>query len=288
MPDLAEYQATLQRQHPDLDITTAELNTLGQNSDILVVNDTLIFRFPRYPAGIQQLQTEVELLQTLQGKLPLPIPHPQYIQLGDTAGACWVGYQMIKGEPFWREDIHQLSAETQYQYARQIGDFLRALHQIPQVELPSLPDDDRLEFWQDFYAQIQGKLFQFMRPDATHDIQAHFETYFNNVQKYAYQPTLRHGDFGTVNILHDMTVSTITGILDFGDAALGDPAMDYAALQAGYGADFVKLVVNDDGYLAAITPRIEFYIGTYALFEALHGYDNDDMAAFEAGLEKYT
>lgn len=288
MPGLTDYQAALQKQHPDLEIVTAELNTLGQSSDILVINAELIFRFPRYAAGIQQLETEVQLLQALQGKLPLSIPNPRYVQLSNEPGACWVGYALIKGEPLWREDMHQLSGDAQQYYAQQLGDFLRTLHQIPTADLPSLPDDDQVEFWQDFYDQVQAKLFQFMRPDATHDIQAHFETYFNNVQQYAYQRALRHGDFGTVNVLHDATIPTITGIIDFGEAALGDPALDYAALQAGYGADFVKLVVNDEAYLAKITPRIEFYMGTYALFEALHGYDHDDMQAFEAGMEKYT
>lgn len=288
MPTLQEYKFVLQQQHPELDIVTAELSTLGQNSDILVVNNDFIFRFPRYTPGIQQLATEVQLLQALQGKLPLPIPNPQYIQLSDAPGTCWVGYALIPGEPFWREDIHQLSAIAQKNYAQQLGDFLRALHQISKTDLLILSDDDKFEFWQDFYNQIQNKLFQFMRPDATHDIQTHFEAYFNNVQAFAYTPTLRHGDFGTVNILHARTIPTITGVIDFGDAAFGDPALDYAALQAGYGMDFVKLVVNDDTYIAEITPRIEFYIGTYALFEALHGYDNDDMVAFEAGMEQYT
>jgi hypothetical protein len=39
-----------------------------------------------------------------------------------------------------------------------------------------------------------------------------------------FQPVLRHGDFGPSNILFDATTRTISGIVDFGSAALGDPA----------------------------------------------------------------
>ena len=34
-------------------------------------------------------------------------------------------------------------------------------------------------------------------------------------------------------------------------------------------------------------PRILFYIGTYALQEALYGIENNDIEALEAGLEDY-
>ncbi len=282
------YQAQLEQAYPELTIQSAQLNTLGQNSDILIVNDNLIFRFPRYAEGIRRLAGEVKVLQALANKLPLPIPQPEYIQLGTEAGQAWIGYQLIQGEPLWREDMPNLDDAGRQHYAHQIGDFLRTLHQIPSTDLPPLEIDDKLEFWQDFYAQIQNKLFQFMRSDATRELQEHFEAYFKNIKDYAYTPALRHGDFGTVNILHDKSIPTITGIIDFGDAALGDPAIDYAGLQSGYGEEFVKLVVNDDAYFGEIQHRMNFYLGTFALFEALHGYDNDDLEAFEAGMEKYT
>lgn len=287
MTNLNDYQLQLEQTYPNLAIDTATLNTLGQNSDILIVNDNLIFRFPRYHEGLQSLKREVQILQALHNKLPLSIPQPEHIQLGTEAGHAWIGYSLIQGEPLWREDIDDLDDAGLKQYAQQIGEFLRALHQIPETELPPLEVEDKIEFWQDFYAQIQDKLFQFMRSDATRELQEHFEAYFTNINNYAYTPALRHGDFGTVNILHDSAIPTITGIIDFGDATLGDPAIDYAGLQSGYGEEFVKLVVNDEDYYAEIEHRIQFYLGTFALFEALHGYDNDDMEAFEAGMAKY-
>jgi aminoglycoside 2''-phosphotransferase len=51
---------------------------------------------------------------------------------------------------------------------------------------------------------------------------------------------LKHGDFGTSNILFDRQQRTICGMIDFGSSGLGDPAYDLAGLLSSYGEAFVK------------------------------------------------
>jgi aminoglycoside phosphotransferase (APT) family kinase protein len=41
---------------------------------------------------------------------------------------------------------------------------------------------------------------------------------------------LRHGDFGTGNVLYDPHSLDLTGVIDFGFSGLGNPAIDIAAL----------------------------------------------------------
>ena len=43
-----EYISYLQRVYPELKIRSAYINEIGQNNDVLIVNDNIVFRFPKY------------------------------------------------------------------------------------------------------------------------------------------------------------------------------------------------------------------------------------------------
>lgn len=43
-----EYVAYLQRLYPELQINSVYINEIGQNNDVLIVNDNIVFRFPKY------------------------------------------------------------------------------------------------------------------------------------------------------------------------------------------------------------------------------------------------
>lgn len=70
-----------------------------------------------------------------------------------------------------------------------------------------------------------------MRPDAR--AARLFESFLADERAFAYEPVLKHGDFGPSNILFERAAGQITGILDFGNSGLGDPAA-FAAGMAGY------------------------------------------------------
>ncbi|MGR5874750.1 hypothetical protein ACT7DH_14330 [Bacillus pacificus] len=53
-----EYVAYLQRLYPELQINSVYINEIGQNNDVLIVNDNIVFRFPKYEKGIQKLRIE--------------------------------------------------------------------------------------------------------------------------------------------------------------------------------------------------------------------------------------
>ena len=115
----------------------------------------------------------------------------------------------------------------------------------------------------------------------------HFEQYLQNTVEF--QPVLRHGDFGPGNILFDPKKRSVSGVVDFGSVALGDPAVDIASLIGpfGYGETFLSLLARDYPRLDELLPRARFYIGTFALQEALWGWENNDKHAFESGLAPY-
>jgi aminoglycoside phosphotransferase (APT) family kinase protein len=61
----------------------------------------------------------------------------------------------------------------------------------------------------------------------------------------AYVPTLAHNDFGIEHILVDPAMRRITGIIDWGDAAIADPAYDFGKLYRDLGLAALYRILHD-------------------------------------------
>jgi aminoglycoside phosphotransferase (APT) family kinase protein len=63
-----------------------------------------------------------------------------------------------------------------------------------------------------------------------------------------YSPTLVHNDIKGEHILVDPQSGRITGILDWADAGIGNPAVDIAGLVLTVGNDLAKRIAREVGY----------------------------------------
>jgi len=282
------YLLTIKEIYPDLDVVSARLHTTeGQFNDILFVNDDLIFRFPRYEETVQSFLLEIELLQKLQGHLSLPIPNPIYASISTKlVGKVFMGYKMLVGKPLFRNVLSGITDNSIPEtFAQQLADFLHGLHAISIMELGlDLPHQDQLTEYKTFFSDIKEHLFTFMRPDARDSINEHFENYFDNPILHEYTPSIIHGDFGGSNILFED--NKITGIIDFDFAGLSDPARDIASVST-LGDSFFERICIYYPNIESLLERAKFYRGTYALYEALHGFNNNDNDALKNGMERY-
>jgi aminoglycoside 2''-phosphotransferase len=284
------YLQVIRTRYPDFSVDSVLSNEQGQNNDILIVNDEYIFRFPRYLDGIKQLEIVVAVLSGIQGYITLLIPHITFHNLVLEVGQAFIGYRMIPGEPLRRETFLEISDEKMLGgLARQLGSFLKELHTVPipsAIKYP-LPLSDTAAEWTEIYRRIREKCFPYMRPSARAWAKAHFETFLDDARNFQYQPVLKHGDFGTTNILFDRRRRVINGIVDFGGAGLGDPAYDFAGILSSYGEPFLRRFAAVYPEIETFWNRILFYRGTFALLEALFGLENDDREAFESGIADY-
>ncbi|WJQ84504.1 phosphotransferase family protein [Brevibacillus brevis] len=286
------YIQHIQAMYPKLTITSAYFNEMGQNNDVLIVNDAYVFRFPKYSSGIEQLKVETSILRTVKPYLSLPIPAPIYLSFAEeTPGRVFAGYPLLEGEPFTREAFQAASRQNSVPtVAAQLAQFLHELHQLPVSSLlPELiPGDfDMAKQLTELYEQIASKLFPAMREQAKKDVAERFEAYLANPAHFDFQPCLTHGDFGTGNILYSPTKQRITGIIDFGGSGVGDPAYDLAGLCASYGEAFLQYFTPVYIQLEQVLTRMRFYRSTFALEEALFGLENNDEAAYQAGMRNY-
>ncbi|MEZ4590796.1 MAG: phosphotransferase [Chloroflexota bacterium] len=286
MDDVRPFVQAIHAVYPELVVETAVFNQEGQYNTVLIINDELVFRFPRFAGGLEQLALETKILTAVQPHLPLPVPNPIYQQFAAPIGQAFMGYRLIPGEPLYPPAFRKITDKAAL--AVQIGHFLQALHGVPIRELVDepLPVSDTEEEWWDVYGRIQTSLFPYMRLDACKEVAHHFESVLDDPTHYDFEPVLRHGDFGTGNLLHNPQNGQMSGIIDFGFTVLGDPAFDVAGLLI-YGEPFVQEVARHYPAIQQLWPRIWFYKGTFALFEALYGAENGDEEAFQRGMEQY-
>ena len=70
--------------------------------------------------------------------------------------------------------------------------------------------------------------------------------------------------------MYDPDENKVTGVIDFGSAQLGDPAIDYAALSASYGEDFLRIAAELNPDIHVMMERVRFYKGRACTYGAFH------------------
>ncbi|WP_416728652.1 phosphotransferase family protein [Fictibacillus sp. JL2B1089] len=284
-----DYIERIKEVYPELMIEDVYHNDVGQNNDVLIINNTLVFRFPKYTNGIVSLIEETKILEHIRGTTSIPIPCPTYKSFERLEpGKVFAGYKRIEGNPFWIEDLIKVNKADSTKLAIQLVTFLIEIHSISKenfVKDLKLKDSNPYEEMKELFYNIQDKLFKFIDEKAQKDIIDSFKRFLNNEEHL--KTTLIHGDFGASNILWNCKTCDITGIIDFGGTRIGDPAYDFAGILSSYGEDFYNKCIDLYPNSSEIAKRVTFYKSTFALQEALHGLINNDTRAFENGIKEY-
>lgn len=278
--------------YPQLSIETCMPNDIGQNNDVLIVNGSLVFRFPKYKKGIEQLRRETAVLKYIREFISIQIPNPIYSSLENfEVGKVFTGYELIEGVPLWHEKMVEIqNKELLKSLSMKLVKFLLELHTLPKDYIRDslkLEDQHPVEEMSKLYQEIERHLFRFVRKDAQKKISQAFHNFLESDSVRNLDVTLIHGDFGASNILWLPESKEISGIIDFGNARLGDPAYDFAGILSSYGEDFFNMCIQLYPNGQSICERVSFYKSTFALQEALHGYLHNDKEAFDEGIKEY-
>jgi aminoglycoside 2''-phosphotransferase len=98
----------------------------------------------------------------------------------------------------------------------------------------STPSQER-ERQRTLYNQIQQLAFPLLNARQQDWTTALFESFLVEGPDWHFEPVIIHGDLDSTNILCQQTSGTLTGILDFEEARLGDAAWDFCALKVECG-----------------------------------------------------
>jgi len=229
-PDIQSYRAAVAEQFPALRIDT--LTYLGEAKDhvVCLANGQLVFRFPKRPEAEQKLRMEIQLLPELAPTLPLPIP--QYNHIARAPGRAFprvfAGYPLLAGHPL--TDYIPAIWDTPW-WAPAVGTFVTALHRFPvararQLGVPSGTAKAWRSRYQNLYHGVQEKVYPLITHRQQAAIRRYFEDFLDNPRHFEWEPVLLHHDIYSGHILLDVDSRQVTGIIDFSDCEIGDPAVD--------------------------------------------------------------
>lgn len=131
--DEAQVRSILAAQHPGLDVESAMLRQLGVGWDNAVWElrpsadaVPLALRFPRRAVVVAGVERELRLLARVEQLVPLAVPAPRLVGTMPGEGRWpYFGAELIPGRELWAVE---LGRDDAVRVARQVGAFLRALH----------------------------------------------------------------------------------------------------------------------------------------------------------------
>lgn len=225
--DLARLVGRIRAEFPELGFRDAVLNDSGEDHAVVVLDDRWVFRFPRSAAAAAGGVAERRLLAALNPISPIATPRYEYVSRAGDFG----GYQMIAGEELTEAVFAALPREAQGGVLDEIGRFLGVLHTQPQALVSRTGDETPIEgaaWFSDRYVERRGRLAEALGPALLAAIDRFYEAFPAAVSTT--ETAVIHRDFSEDHILLDPQTRRLAGVIDFTDAALGDPAFDFAFL----------------------------------------------------------
>jgi len=249
----------------------ASVVRLGEGLDNVAyeVSGELIARFSKEPDPERRASgvvREARLLTAVAGFSPLPVPVPAFTAPDD---GC-LAYFKIAGEPLLDAPTRAWRAHGDA-IATAVGELLAALHRAPVDRFAGLAglDDLPLAQWRaeaaECYRDVRGLV-----PDAHHRAVEAFLAAPPPDDEHAL--VFSHNDLGIEHILVDIRSYRVTGVIDWGDAAIVDPAYDFGLLLRDLGPSALAAaldVYGDD----APAERALFYARCSVFEDLAYGGD---------------
>lgn len=281
MSELEHYRRLVGEIRPDLEITDAALNSDGLVNDVVVVNGEFVFRFAKRTFYYKDPREEARVLRLVRRHVTLPTPDPFY------ASAEALAYKLIPGGPLRRDVLMRLAGDDQQAIADQLAGFFKELHGVPAEEIAAcgVPAADALmgyEGWARAYARIRERVFPLLLPHARAWAEEHFESHLADRSNFEYERRLVDTDCPPYHILYDAARRRVSGVIDFGCAGLGDPAIDFGVVIQSYGESFLERFYGAYPEARGYLKRARFYAGAIELRWVLQGLERGDPFWFAA------
>lgn len=217
------------------------------------VNNELIVRFSKEPDPVR-VSNEARLLAIVGDVSPVPVPQPTFTV---PEQGC-LAYFKLPGTPLL--DMPPLErAEYGTSITATLGGLLAALHAVPVHRVADLvdADDQPLDDWRREAAEIYTTVAR--QVPAAHRSQ--IEAFLAAPPPHdEHAPVLSHNDLGIEHVLVDPLTWRVTGVIDWSDAAIVDPAYDFGLLLRDLGPTAGRAALRSyPADVAALSERALFY-----------------------------
>ena len=239
-----------------------------------------MFRFPKREGGAAKLNMERKLLPGLGEWASLPIPNYEYFgESHESPSRPFGGYRKLPGV-----GGHASKMVDRQEVARQLGVFLARLHtySVDKAREAGVPEArDLVAHWR---AKSREQLPALDGLNVNLDL---LRRYLENDAPAAFQgsPSLVHNDLWAEHVLVDTCSGSVSGVIDWADAVIGEPAMDFACLYTWYGESWLEnILAHYTGKLDAEVISRSRYLATCVAIHCITlGRDLGRVQWVEAG-----
>lgn len=264
-----------------------EITLLGEGTDHLALDlgGQYVVRVPKREEAAAALRTEVKLLTWLAPRLPLAVPEYEFFPSGQDAASSYGGYAKLSGTPGLLTDVERTPFDV---IGPTLGVFLRRLHDATVEEARALgvedDDDPLLDEWEhDALDDLSAAIRRGYVPSDAGKRWAQVLTSRPSTERVPRR--LIHGDFAAEHVLldgHGMP----TGVIDWTDTVLGDPARDLSGLLHWGGDGLLNAALETYGRVDEGTfQRARWFATCRAVADIVFGDETGSAAYVRAGMK---
>lgn len=272
-------RARLAEALPGADVTRASILGEGWGAAAFLVPapgdpaGDWVFRLPRpqSPWALGDLEREARLLPFLEHR-PFEVATPRGARaVTDTDGSTLgVAHRIVPGTPLSERATPRGSARADL--CAQIGRFLSVLHASPRAEAKRHGARD-VDLWTEEYVGRIREACAVLPPGARAWLEREATEFEARGGTHDVRRTLIHSDLSGDHFILDDS-GRLAGVIDFADARIADPALDFAGVLNHLGQhDLERVWRHYDGDVdQAARYRTRFYIRVAPIFQVVDGF----------------
>ncbi|MHA1187269.1 MAG: phosphotransferase family protein [Candidatus Heimdallarchaeota archaeon] len=245
--------------------------------------------------GCEMLQRESYVLDFLSYRIETPIP--KIIHLNESSNLPFSIHEKIPGKSL-SYFVKKLSKKKKIDVAIEIAQFLSKLHseELKEDFIDRFPKERKIienEFskhfkmnWVSRYIEARIFAYQYLNDEQKMWLTNLFEEFLKNNDNFTFSPRIAHNDFDTSNILIDPSKKKITGIIDFEDCRIGDPAADLLFFDEGL--EFMEALLDNYQFAnqKSLQSRMKFYYSRTCTPYLVWGTTHDRPGMIDDGLHR--
>ena len=247
-----------------------------------------IFRFPRNRVVTENLQKELAVLPIVDPRVEFSVPRFEYV--GTWRDQPYAGYRRISGRSLSGRPFtgYKLSDEV----AESIAAALSSLHSIEaSLVAGACGEEPTVGAWRQRYLEqretVRARIAPLLDSRMCEAVECGYNRFLDEELATLQDVALVHCDLGCEHILISDDGSTVTGLIDFEDVTIGDPAIDFVGIYVTYGMEAVEKV--RDCYQHALdvhfVNRLRFYTWMASCHEVIYGLEEGRSDLVEEGIE---
>jgi aminoglycoside 2''-phosphotransferase len=208
----------------------------GFGSAAFETDDGFVVLVAKTDMGANSRRVTMALTPMLARDVPVAVPQPIWsIEVAPGLPYGAYAYAKLPGRPWTRHE----AAAAPWKIAGQVAAFILAVNSLPVSRAPELGVLSFEAFWQDTLAlrvQTKGTLRDRLSSEEFSAVESWWDRFSADEALQNAPRCLVHGDLWWENLLVDEPGERLLGVIDFGDAAVIDPAYDFVPLQESGGS----------------------------------------------------